>query len=77
MEREAKLKLLDNERDTRRAAMDLSRELTLSSARAFGVRSDGVTPQAISKTARQVPRRRGKERRRDRQLAKIEAKLRR
>ena len=52
------------------------RELTLSSTRALGVRSGGVTPQAICKTSRQVARRRGKERRLYRQLAKIEAKLR-
>ena len=61
--------------DARRAAIYLCRELTLSSARALGVRFGGVTAQAISKTARQVAHRRQKERRLDRQLAKIEAQL--
>jgi len=61
--------------DARQAAIYLCRELTLTSARALGVRFGGVTAQAISKTARQVAYRRQKERRLDRQLAKIEAKL--
>ena len=59
----------------RRAAIYLCRELTLSSARALGVTFGGVTAQSISKTALQVAQRRRKERRLDRQLAKIEAQL--
>ena len=43
--------------------------------RALGVRSGRVAAQAISKTARQVAHRRGKERRLDRQPARIEAWL--
>ena len=59
----------------RQAAIYLCRELTLSSARALGVRLGGVTAQAISKTALQVAHRRQRERRLDRQLAKIEAQI--
>ena len=62
--------------NARQAATYLCRELTLSSAHPLGARFGGVIAHAISKTACQVGRRHRKERRLDRQLAKIEATLR-